>query len=439
MNLIDILGEIGIWTIFYAQTNIKLIFLLKFLRAFTYGGISVILAIFLRDCGFAASSIGIFISVGTLGDLIKTSCLGLILDAYGRRRLMRHCYLMMMTTSFIFQLTTFKPLLWFTIFAGIISVGGVEVSIYRPCEHAIIAQKAQPSERSDFFTWYAFTGNLSSAMGSGVYGLLIWFLQNKFGWSELSAFKCVFFAVGLVYLLLYFLASLLDDKVELVSDHEETPKSSDSEFEIDEQKPAPTSTLQLIHSPRFGTIMQIIMLFFVDVLCKAIIIDSWVAYYIVERFGSSTKTVGDIFLVTHCVSAVMSLFGTVFCKRYGPIQTMILTHFPCSVFVFLIPFSTNMPMMVFFLLMRDVFKSMDMGSKSVFLSSVAHDNERAAALSLQNSLRLLAQVIAPIITGFMANHDLQWASFILSAVMRVVVYEGGVLLLFWRDRHKITI
>ncbi|KAG7698781.1 hypothetical protein KL930_001559 [Ogataea haglerorum] len=82
---------------------------------------------------------------------------------------------------------------------------------------------------------------------------------------------------------------------------------------------------------------------------------------------------------------------------------------------------------------------MDVGSKNVFLSSVAQDNERAAALSLQNSFRLLAQVIAPIITGFMANRDLQWASFILSAVTRVVVNEGGVLLLFWKDRHKFAI
>ncbi|KAH3671543.1 hypothetical protein OGAPHI_000246 [Ogataea philodendri] len=435
MNLTDLLDEIGFWTIVQSPRDIRLVFISKLLRSFSYGGVNFMLALYLKTVGFDPSSIGIFISVGMLGDLLKTSYLGFYMDHYGRQKMMFRCYLGMMATNFVFLLTTYKPALWVAVFCGIFSVGGLEISIFRPCEQTIIAQLGQISARSDYFTWYALTGNLLTALGSGFNGALIWALQNKFQWSDLQAYKSVFFVMILLTLLMLATCRQYSQEIELVKEEIERPKTADSEFEIDE--PKPTTTFQLMQSPRFVRILQVVILYFIDALCKSIVIDSWIAYYIVQRFQTDTKTVGNIFLFTRCVSAVMSLVGNVCCKRYGPIKTMLFTHFPCSVFVCLIPFAPNLWVMLIFLVFRSTFSSMDMGSKFVFLSAITENHERSAALALQNSLRTFGQVIAPIATGIMTNHDSQWLSFVISAVARVIFYEGGILLLFWKDRHSI--
>ncbi|ODV83750.1 hypothetical protein CANARDRAFT_202656 [[Candida] arabinofermentans NRRL YB-2248] len=449
-HLVSFYSEIGLKTIVHAPLNIRRLLLLKTLRNFCYSGVTIILAIYLKLEGFSPDMIGVFIGMGFLGDLLKTFYLGLITDTVGRKKLMIWCYVVMFLTTMIFYLTNIKIIMWLNIVFGIMSTAGAEVSIFRPCEQAAISQLADFEQRSDYFTWYVFLGLLGMAAGSGVNGVMISYLQNTLKWEVADSYRFVFLSMSFLTLVLMFLCSRLDSEIEYtpvpIDETELTLLDEEEEQEEQDQTkdhtPPPaqsreSNAIDLLRSPNRLKITQIVLLYCVDVISKATIMDSWLSYYMVEQFKTEAKTVGTIFFLINSISAIMSLFGTVICKRYGPIYTMIYTHFPCSIFVFLIPFAPNMVVMLFLLVMRAIFKSMDVGSKTVFITSVVDDNERTAVLGLQNSFRILGQVFAPIITGMMANGNMQWVSFLFSATLRVCVYEVGIIVLFWKDRNTL--
>ncbi|OWB57500.1 hypothetical protein B5S28_g3448 [[Candida] boidinii] len=187
-------------------------------------------------------------------------------------------------------------------------------------------------------------------------------------------------------------------------------------------------------APNLKIILQMISLNLIDVISKAIVLDSWLSYYLVSTYKLDTAKVGTIFLCINIITSVASLVGTVICKRYGPITAMIITHFPCSVFVFLIPFAKNYYWLLIFLMFRAIFKSMDLGSKNLFITSIATPEQTTIVFGLNNSLRTGGNIIAPIITGLFANSGNQWVTFIISALLRVFIYEVGVIILFWKDR-----
>ncbi|GMF50693.1 unnamed protein product [[Candida] boidinii] len=190
-------------------------------------------------------------------------------------------------------------------------------------------------------------------------------------------------------------------------------------------------------APNLKIILQMMSLNLIDVMSKAIVLDSWLSYYLVSTYKLDTAKVGTIFLCINIITSVSSLAGTVICKRYGPITAMIITHFPCSVFVFLIPFAKNYYWLLIFLMFRAIFKSMDLGSKNLFITSIATPEQLAIVFGLNNSLRTGGNIIAPIITGLFANSGNQWVTFIISALLRVLLYEFGIIFLFWKDRKTI--
>ncbi|GME73466.1 unnamed protein product [Ambrosiozyma monospora] len=157
----------------------------------------------------------------------------------------------------------------------------------------------------------------------------------------------------------------------------------------------------------------------------------------VDRFNADSKTIGTIFLIINGVNAMMALAGTIFCKKYGPIYSMMGAHVIGTFFTFLIPFAPDLPTLCLCLLGRNMVKTMDQGPKTVYLTLSVDKDKQSYALAMQNTFSKLSNSIAPIITGILANADMQWFSFILAGIVRVGVYEVGVLSLFWKDRHLI--
>ncbi|GME73660.1 unnamed protein product [Ambrosiozyma monospora] len=184
-------------------------------------------------------------------------------------------------------------------------------------------------------------------------------------------------------------------------------------------------------------VFQLVFLYNVDLLGSAMIIDTWLSYYMVDRFNADSKTIGTIFLIINSVNAMMSLVGTVFCKKYGPIYSMMGAHVIGTVFTFLIPFAPDLPTLCLCLLGRNMVKTMDQGPKTVYLTLSVDKDKQSYALAMLNTFSKLSDSIAPIITGILANADMQWFSFTLAGIVRVCFYEVGVVTLFWKDRHLI--
>lgn len=77
----------------------------------------------------------------------------------------------------------------------------------------MLAHLTEPAVRGDIFAWYSLIGTAGVACGMMTSGWLVHSLQVS-RWSDIQAFRVIFFLYALIGLLKFFLACMLSGKVE---------------------------------------------------------------------------------------------------------------------------------------------------------------------------------------------------------------------------------
>lgn len=426
-------------------------------RLVAFGGVSLILALYLKEIGFDERLIGLFMTFTFLGDLVKSFWLSLITDKVGRRNVLLFSTILMALTGVGLAIFENRWVLIVIATFGIVTPSGSEVGPFRSVEQSSIALLVTASERSDIYAWYTFLGFSCSAIGTIIFGHLVDYLQG-FGLNLADSYKATFIAYAVLSFVCVPLAFSISTRIEceeyLLKSNESLAHESDASFLETENRLLESSE----HAPLLETperteivetgeelnkyipnldpttaaiVIKLSILFGLDAFASSLVPFSWITYYIKNKFHVTASTLGSIFFVTGIVSGVTSLLSTTFTKRFGPVLTMVGTHLPASFLLTLIPVSSSLKMTLFIMIVRSSTQSMDVAPKHVFLATLVPDNQRTAIFAWVNVIKTFAQLFGPIFVGMLAAIDAQWVTFVIAGSLKVV-YDLGMLGTFWQ-------
>jgi MFS family permease len=344
-------------------TDARRVVLVRTLRGFADGFVSVLLADHLLGLGYSPFRVGVLVTATLVGSALLTLVVGLRGHRYGFRfLLLGACALMAATGVGFLTVEAFWPLLAIAAIGTLNPTAG-DVSVFLPTEQAFLAQHASGHERTRLYALYSVGGNLAGALGA----LLTAVLAGRAGFL-------VYIGAALVAAVVY--AGLPRDR------------------------PDASALTRPLHRSR-RIVVQLALLFSLDSAGGGLVAQSLLVLWLHLRFDTSTATTGAIFFAAGTLSAFSQLLAPRLAARIGLIQTMAFTHLPANGFLILAALMPNAGLAITFLLARAALSQMDVPARQAFVMAAVLPEERAAAASVTNVPRSLAAATTPALTGWL--------------------------------------
>lgn len=287
----------------------KLILLSKVLRRFSYGFLSVTIAIYLKIIGLSSLEIGITLTTAVLGGALLTMAGSYLEPKYGRRTLLLFFSVLMALAGATFSVSTDFVVLLLATLIGTVNVTGSEFGAFLSLEQSIIPQSTVPQKRNIAYALYNMGGSFAGA-GGALLGFLPGFLQQAFGMSPGLSFKPIFIhysGIGLLTLVPYAsLSRAAEASIPTSQDHRGRWRRSSS-----------TTTTTLSNESK-GRVVELSGFFALDAFGGGLIIQSIVAYWFFTRFGTPLGTVSLIFSVAGVFTALSFLVAARLSDRMAP-------------------------------------------------------------------------------------------------------------------------
>src|SRR6516162_4374886 len=369
----------------------KLILAMRGLRSLAYGLLAVLLGVGLAGEGFTPVAIGALITVSLVGDMVGTYVIGLYADIWGRRRTLALLALLMAATGIIFGLVTSYGVLLLAAFFGTLGTSASETAPFLPIDQAMIAQVTRPEQRTSFFARYNLVAYITAAAGAllaGVPGVL-----TRTGLPLASGVRLMFGLYAVLALIVAGLSLLLSSDVEA--------------------KPQRSTQVQSKRSRLFpplhrsgGIVWRLTALFSVDALAGGLVVQSLMALYFLERFGIPLTTLSILFFAANLLSALSFLAAVPIARRFGLLNTMVFTHLPSNVLLFLVAFAPTFPIAATLLLLRQALSQMDVPTRQAYTMALVAPEERTAAASVTSLARSAGSAISPVFAGLLLTASL---------------------------------
>ena len=163
----------------------------------------------------------------------------------------------------------------------------------------------------------------------------------------------------------------------------------------------------------------------VDSLADGMVSLSLTYYYIDRKLHLSKSVLGDITSASYILSSFSTVFAGPLARHLGVINTMVFTHLPSSAAVLLFP----LPLIIILFFIRTGLNNMDQAPRTAFIAAVVKPDERTAVMGITSTLRTLAAMVGPGVTGLLAGTDRFWTAFVVAGALRIC-YDLGLFAMF---------
>jgi MFS family permease len=347
------------------------------LRAFGDGFVALLVPIYLIELGFGPLAIGVIVTSTLIGTALMTLWVGMVANRHSRRRLLLAAAILMAATGAGFALFTgFWPLLLIA-FVGTMNPTSGDASIFLPLEQTVLAQCAEPRQRTALFARYSVIGSVAGALGvlaAAVPDLIVAGLSI----GRIGAIQAMFAFYALLAIVDLWLYRPLSPAIEL---QEAAP-------------PAPLGESKRI-------VYGLAALFGMDSIGTGFLVQSLLALWLYQRFQISVTTAATILFWSGICSAVSYLIAVPIARRIGLINTMVFTHLPSNVLLALVPFAPNLSIAVILLLVRSALSQMDVPTRASYVMAVVTPEERPAAASITQVPKTFAWAAGSLISGYL--------------------------------------
>ena len=381
----------------------SLLFATRITRMFAYGLLSVVLALYLVQLGLTEPQIGLLFSLTLAGDAIISLWITTNADRIGRKRMLMAGAALMVLASVAFAITNNYIVLTLAAVIGVISPSGKEVGPFLAIEQAALTQLLPNEKRTQTFAWYNLAGSFATAAGALAGGGMAQVMQNS-GVSPMNSYRVLVVAYGLLGLVLMVLFARATPSVEV---------------EAQQIKPTTSPFLGLTRSRNI--VLKLSALFALDALGGSLVLDSFVAYWLYQKFGVSPGLLGSIFFATNILAGFSALSAASIAKRIGLINTMVFTHVPSNILLMLVPLMPNLPLAVALLLARFSISQMDVPTRQSYTMAVVQPEERSAAAGVTGIARSVGSTFGPTLTGLMLRAGAGWFSmpFFIAGALKI--------------------
>ncbi|MDE1826120.1 MAG: MFS transporter [Thaumarchaeota archaeon] len=397
-------------TLDWVSRDGKLILGARVVRTFSYGFLSVILAIYLNLLGFSSILIGVVLTATLVNSVIFNLISSVYADKIGRRKFLILYAILMVVSSVIFFLTDNYAALIAAALIGTINVTGSEVGAFLSLEQAILPQTINDEKkRTSIFSIYNMVGTFAMSGGVLLSGLPN-ILSQQLGLGHIPAIKLLFLAYAACALGALVIYLVLSPKIEIKS------KNKDA------------SSFRSITPQSQSVIKKMSSLFAIDSFAGGFVIQSIVSFWFYTKFGADLSTLSYIFTIAGILTAVSYLLASKIASKIGLVNTMIYTHIPSNILLILVAFAPSFPIAIGLYFARMSISQMDVPTRQSYLMAVVNENERVAAAGITNTSRNIAQSVGPSLAGAIMGSLLS-APFIIGGVLKLA-YDIGLFLNF---------
>jgi MFS family permease len=148
-------------------------------------------------------------------------------------------------------------------------------------------------------------------------------------------------------------------------------------------------------------VLKLTALFSVDSLAGGLVGQTLLALFFHLRFGVPLGVLGILFFATNLLSALSFLAAAPLARRFGLLNTMVFTHLPSNIFLFLVALMPTFPLAALLLFLRQLLSQMDIPTRQAYTMALVAPEERTAAASVTSLARSAGSATGPVISGIL--------------------------------------
>jgi MFS family permease len=376
-----------------ARFTLAGVFVAKTVRTFCYGFLGILMPLYLAGMGVDARGVGLAVTCTLVGSAALTWGVRRPAERFGGRATLIGLAALSAVAAILLLVGTRPWLVVLAAMLGNVAVGTGETGPFLSVEQVVIARAATGPQRTTLLSVYNLLGYAAAAVGAGVVGLL------SARWLFVT-----FLTAALVQIAAY----------AVLPSGSPAPRAAAT-------GPGPSTAL----------IRRLAALFSIDSFAGGFVIQSLIAYYLHERYGLGLEALGQVFLVAQILTAASLLIAARAARRFGLLNTMVVSHFVSNVFLIGIAFAGSAWMAVALLYARQLLSQMDVPTRQAYVMAIVQDHEREAAATTTTLWRTVAQAISPTVTGWVMSTIALSAPFILGGSLKIL-YD---LLLYTTFKH----
>ena len=377
-------------------------------RAFSYGFLSVLLAIYLEALGLETAQIGFVLTGSLFGAAVLTLLFSIRAARWGRRRLLVVNAVMMIGAALVFTVSDgFWPF-FLAALTGTVSVSTSERGAFLSIEQAVLPQTTADANRTQLFAAYNMVSSLAGALGAICSGAPL-LLESWFGLGQVDAFRQMFLAYSVLAVVVLALLLMLSPSIELAE-----AQQTMGRFGL---------------GPSRKMVTKLAVLFSLDSLAGGLIVQSFLAYWFHSVRGMPLDQLGALFSAAGLLEAVSFFAAARLARRFGLLNTMVFSHLPSNILLMLVPLMPSTLLAAVLFLLRQSLSQMDVPTRQSYLMAVVTPEERPAAAGLTTVARGVSQSVSPALAGLAAQFASATFPFLLCGGLKII-YDVAVYFTF---------
>ncbi|HEV8583539.1 MAG TPA: MFS transporter [Methylomirabilota bacterium] len=363
------------------MTPVSAVLVAKSIRTFCYGFLGILLPVYLAQQGMSATGIGLAVTCTLVGSAGLTWAVRRPAERFGARAALGGLAVLSAIAAAML-LVSEQP--WVVVLAamlGNVAVGTGETGPFLSIEQVVIARAVAGAQRTRVLSIYNLVGYAAAGVGSVVVGL-----------AGARALFAIFLAASVAQALLYATLPAV----------------------------APAARPAGGAGPSSALIRRLAALFSLDSFAGGFVLQALIAYYLHERYGLGLEALGQIFLGAQLVTAASLLLAVRAARRFGLLNTMVVSHLISNVFLIAIAAAPAAWVAVALLYARQLLSQMDVPTRQAYVMAVVEDHEREAAATTTTLWRTVAQAVSPTVTGWVMASVALAAPFVLGGGLKIV-------------------
>jgi MFS family permease len=360
---------------------IAAVLLAKSARTFCYGFLGILLPVYLADHGMDARGIGLAVTCTLGGSAALTWAVRRPAERLGARAALGGLAVLSVLAAALLLVSEHPWVVVLAAMIGNVAVGTGETGPFLSIEQVVVARAVTGTRRTTVLSLYNLLGYAAGGLGAAIVGL-----------AAPRALFAIFLAASVVQAVLY--------------------------ARLPAVVPAPRAPVGA--GPSSALIRRLAALFALDSFAGGFVLQSLVAYFLHERYGLGLEALGQIFLGAQLVTAASLLLAPRAARRFGLLNTMVVSHLVSNVFLIAIAAAPTAWVAVALLYARQLLSQMDVPTRQAYVMAVVEDHEREAAATTTTLWRTVAQAISPSVTGWVMASVALAAPFVLGGGLKIV-------------------
>jgi MFS family permease len=343
-------------------------------RAFGYGFGSVLLASTLAERGLSGLKVGMVLGALVAGTVVAQLATARWADGWGRRRSYQTLYLALGLGGLVFASTAPLWVLVVVALTGALSAEVIESGPFTTLELSMLSGRLDANALAAGFGWYNAIAAAAGSLGALAAALP---QVTREAWNRAPSDRVWFLLFIPIAITGIVIARRLSPLVESTQGR---------------RKAVPLG-------PSRPAVVRLSGLFAIDAFAGGFVVQTFIAFWLIDRFDANTATVGALFAAIGVIQTLSFLAAPLIARRWGLLNTMVFTHLPSNLLLAAVAVAPNLAIAAGFLLVRAALSQMDVPTRQAYVMTLVEPEERTAAIAYTNTARYIVRPIGPLVAG----------------------------------------